>query len=528
MRNSCFNQVYRIAALLACGVALLAGCGQKTDSVGPSPNVESATRKTADGASGSGETSALAQTLAEKLSQDNSSRQQKATEGVSESPHSATSSPQPMPPRRMANDQPALNSARLKAVGIRRYESQRLVLLTDLPAERIAGLPELADQLFHQLEAHFGKLPPALDGSDFQVTGCVIEDVKRFQSAGLMPAESFTFSHGRHMDYQFWCYSQDSEYYLRHLVLHEFTHCFMTCESGLLNIPPLWYIEGMAEYFATHRVDETTKATFGVLPDSFEGYEGWGRISALEREFERGLRSANNTARPAGPLPIPPLNQALRDVTFKSTDLDYAQWWAISWMLQSNPQCSSAFEPLRQLRTREEFISKVHEIRETVDGKLQADWLLFAESLDTGFDSARGFPVHAESVVSLTEDASTPATFRVAANAEWQDSGIRLRSGQSVTVACHGQYSVNQPADAWVCEPMGVGVEYYRGIPLGAVVATFVDSNGFSLTRRSFVGREATLTAENDASLWLQINDSCSSRSNNSGEVAVSVSLLTK
>lgn len=524
MGKSRFNQVQRIVALLACGVALLAGCGQKTEIVGPSPNVDSAENEIAEGP---GEASVPA----EKQSKDVSSHQQKTTEGNegdSDSLNGPTRALQPMPPRRMANDQPVLNSARLRAVGIRRYESRRLVLLTDLPAERVAGLPELADQLFDQLEGHFGKLPPALDGSDFQVTGCVIEDVERFQSAGLMPAESFTFSHGRHLNYQFWCYSQDSDYYLRHLALHEFTHCFMTCESGLLDIPPLWYIEGMAEYFATHRVDEATKATFGVLPDSFEGYEGWGRISALEREFARGLISTDNTTRPAGALPIPPLSQVLRDVTLKSTDLDYAQWWAVSWMLQSNPHYSVAFQPLRHLRTRDDFISKVHEIRDTVGARLQADWLLFAESLDTGFESGHSFPVHAESVVSLAKDASTPATFRIAAKAEWQDSGIRLQSGQSVSIICNGQYSVNQPADAWVCEPQGVSVEYYRGIPLGAVVATFVDSNGVSLTRRRFVGREATLTTENDASLWLQVNDSCSSRSNNSGEVTVSVGLPTK
>ena len=140
----------------------------------------------------------------------------------------------------------------LKQAGIKRYESRRLVLLSDLPAEKVAHLPTLADELFECLEKHFGGLPPAGDDSEFQVTGCIIGDEAKFRAAELMRAGQFTINHGRHFNYRFWMYDVENDYYRRHLMLHEFTHCFMSCESGMNNLPSLWYFEGMAEYFATH------------------------------------------------------------------------------------------------------------------------------------------------------------------------------------------------------------------------------------------------------------------------------------
>lgn len=520
--------------MLACGLALLIGCTKPAEQ--NQAAADAAISQKAAEASAQSISDAESLTNGESRLPNRASRPQSAPTNTQTSPTENPSSPATdattkeviSAPRRMANDQPELNEARLQAVGIDRYESRRLVLLTDLPAERVAGLPALADQLFERLERHFGPLPPALDGSDFQITGCIISDVKRFQSAGLMPAESFTFSHGRHLNYQFWCYSQKSDYYLRHLALHEFTHCFMTCESGLINIPPLWYIEGMAEYFATHQIAKAGAATFGILPASFAGYEGWGRISELNRVFPRGQTNTKPGPQPSATFTIPPLNKVLRDVALQASDTDYALWWAACWMLQTNPRYANTFAALKPLRTRNEFITKVHELRETHDDVLQADWLLFAESLDTGFDPAHGFPVHAKLHQTLSSAEASTAKCTIVADAEWQDSGVRLQAGQVVRLVCEGQFSVNQPAESWASEPQGVGVEYYRGIPLGAVVATLVDDNGIGMTKRMVVGREGTITATNDATLWLQINDASSSRSDNAGEVDVSIALQSK
>jgi len=64
-------------------------------------------------------------------------------------------------PLRLSDDRPSINDLRLQQAGIQRYESERLILLSDLPADDVRHLPELADALFAALESHFGKLPEA-------------------------------------------------------------------------------------------------------------------------------------------------------------------------------------------------------------------------------------------------------------------------------------------------------------------------------------------------------------------------------
>lgn len=147
---------------------------------------------------------------------------------------------------RLADDRPALNESQLAAEGIKVYRSRHLVLLTDCPAEQAESLPGLADALFAVLETRLGRLLPAPDGADFQVTGCLMDAEERFRRAGLLPEIEFSIRHGRHLNYRFWMRNQATDYYRRHLLLHEFTHCFMSCEYGMRDIPPLWYTEGIA------------------------------------------------------------------------------------------------------------------------------------------------------------------------------------------------------------------------------------------------------------------------------------------
>jgi len=59
---------------------------------------------------------------------------------------------------------------------------------------------------------------------------------------------------------------QPSEYYSRHLIIHEATHQFhMLAKTGNQGAGPRWYSEGLAEYFANHNWDGKTLLT-GVVP----------------------------------------------------------------------------------------------------------------------------------------------------------------------------------------------------------------------------------------------------------------------
>lgn len=416
---------------------------------------------------------------------------------------------------RIADRRPDLNPARLQAAGIRMLQSKRLVLLTDLPEAQVAGLPEIADQLFDHLESHFGLLPSAIDDSGFQVTGCIIGDEARFHAAGLMPEAEFGFKYGRHREYQFWMMAPESDYYRRHLMLHEFTHCFMTCETTMLDIPPRWYIEGMAEFFATHKIDDNAVATFGILPESSEGYEGWGRISELDRLFQRTKRGAAVTE----VCKIEPVSEVLRDVVWSEKESDYARWWAISWLLQSNEEYRSLVDQFKPLRRRDEFMAVEQNIRRQLGRRLAVDWLLVAESLEPGFDTERSFPVHLSNSLA---NGSRPESMDLQAANDWQQTGFRLKAGESVVVRAEGRISLSKPADQWVSEPQGISVTYERGFPVGRVVGTLVSADGSSVTHRFSIGRQATIQATVDSELWMQVNDSSASREGNSGMLKVS------
>ncbi|MEZ6124415.1 MAG: hypothetical protein R3C49_14755 [Planctomycetaceae bacterium] len=435
------------------------------------------------------------------------------------SPVAAVSNPPNADRRRMRDDRPALNEARLSAAGIQIYRGRRLVLLSDLPELQVQSLPALADRLFERLEDWFGPLPPADDGSDFQLTGCLIGDQRKFQQAGLMPSESLSFQHGRHWNYQFWMFNPADDYYRRHLLLHEFTHCFMTCESGMVDIPPLWYIEGMAEYFATHQSGAgDSEPDFGILPDRFEGFEGWGRLTELRRSFPS---TAVRTSSDAVPLPIEPLDQVMRN-TNRNFDL-YAQTWALCWLLNHHPVYSEAFRPLRRIRTRLPFIEAAEQIRQPLETQLAVDWLLFRETVREGFDPQRCFPVHAQKTFTVADCRQQTQVLKIRSDLDWQESGLVLKAGETVRIVCEGRYVVNHETTDWTSEPQGVSIEYERGFPLGQVVGVLTDPAGRQITQRFSIGRGADIVAPFDASLWLQTNDTCDHRHRHSGTVTVTI-----
>ena len=213
-----------------------------------------------------------------------------------------------------------------------------------------------------------------------------------------------------------------------------------------------------------------------------------------------------------------PLAEVIRDVVWSENESDYAKWWAISWMLQANPNYRPLIDILKPLRRREEFMAAENTIRSQLGHRLETDWLLFAETAELGFDVARSFPVHRNESAA----ASLPHTTKLLADRDWQDTGIRLQAGESVLVKCDGSFSLDEPADQWISEPQGISVDYVRGFPLGQVVAVLVAADGQTLTHRFSIGRETTIQATGDVEVWMQVNDSCASRDNNSGSVNVS------
>jgi len=150
---------------------------------------------------------------------------------------------------------PEVSEARLNMAGIRKIEGRHLVLYTDLPiSEEVDRLPPLFDLAVPQWCKKFSIDPQKAES--WKMVGHLMERKERFAGIGLLPPDLPPFLNGYQRGAALWIYDQPSDYYRRHMLLHEGTHAFMRRFLGG-NGPP-WYSEGMAELLGTHRC--TTEA----------------------------------------------------------------------------------------------------------------------------------------------------------------------------------------------------------------------------------------------------------------------------
>lgn len=420
---------------------------------------------------------------------------------------------------RLADDRPKLDPVRLKNLGLNVFRSRHLILVTDVPAEDVQDLPPLADALFAELQRQCGTLAPDPAQTEFQVTGYLIGAKERFETAGLLPPEQFEFRHGRHLGYQFWMNNQTSPYYRRHLMLHEFVHCFMMCEYGMRDIPPLRYTEGIAEYFATHQLEsDVTKSRFGILPPSLNGFEGWGRITEIRNALTAIPENAgDSTSRCSLEKILHPADTSFTD------DLRYAEAWALVWLIRNHPELRTKFSGLAQVRTIRSFRDAEQAVPADAWKRLAVEWPLFLDSLTEGFDTVRSFPAPTPESVPWSDVAAKPLVLSILADRDWQSVGVIFKPGQTVTLTCSGRYAVHDKPRPWISEPQGITIDYYRGHPLGKVVAMVVSTDARVPSKRITVGIGRTLTFDDEAELWLQINDSAARRAGNSGSVTVQI-----
>ncbi len=421
---------------------------------------------------------------------------------------------------RLPDDRPALDVAALEAAGLKVYRSRHLVLVSDAPIEQCQELPALVDRFYPALQQTLGPLARAADGAEFQVTGYLMEARERFQQAGVLPEGDFVIRHGRHLGYQFWMNNQPSDYYRRHLLLHEVVHCYLMCEHGMRDIPPLWYTEGVAEMLATHRVQPLQ---FGILPDQLNGFEGWGRIAELRR---RPVGAQGGVAE--GVLLDDVLNPASR--IFLS-DLRYAQAWGLVWLLRNHPELQRPFAGLFRVRTRAQFDAATAGISEAQLQRLGVVWQLMLDSWEEGFDPERSFPPLAPEWRLWSEDSARSPQVQVQAERGWQPSGYWFDAETRIRMSAEGR-SVLQPAGAdgavkWESEPAGITIDYAQGRPLGELQVMLVQRKPSVLPQRISVGAGADFRVPAGSELWLRINDFEAQRQGNSGAYQVQLQSIS-
>jgi hypothetical protein len=329
-----------------------------------------------------------------------------------------------------------------------------------------------------------------------------------FRRTGLLPDDLPPFPNGYSRGHDLWIYDQRDDYYRRHLLLHEGTHGVANTLLG--GSGPPWYIEGIAEMLATHRLADG-RLTLNYMPKRREEVLGWGRIRMIKDAVDE--RRAKRLA----------------DVIEYAADAHrendpYAWSWAAATLLDRHPQYRDRFRQLPRNVRAADFNRRFFQVLEDDFSQLAQQWQLLVVNLEYGHDVGR-------TAVDFTPGKPLPATGSVVtvdAARGWQNSGLRLTAGAYYRLRASGRYQVAERPQIWWCEPGGVSIRYYKRRPLGILLAAvqpdrFTSSSSSALLRPSTVGLGTTLRPKRTGTLYLRINDSAGELDDNAGRLTVEI-----
>jgi hypothetical protein len=418
-----------------------------------------------------------------------------------------------------------IDEAQASAAGIRKLSGKRLTLYTDAVGPEIDRLPDVFDQAFPQWCEYFHVPPDKLAG--WSMTGFLMKDKALFVQTGLLPGDLPAFPHGFSRNYELWIYDQPSDYYRRHLLVHEGVHGFMNTVLG--NCGPKWYMEGMAEMLATHQWNDG-RLKLNCFPNNRDEVPEWGRIKLIKDAF------ADNRAQSLRAVVEGPRNLS------KETEL-YAWSWAAAAFLDRHPRYRNSFQELYKHVRQPNFNQYVFEIFKNDWRQLSEEWQVFIAGLEYGYDISR-------TAIDFTPGKPLPekgSIVTIAADRGWQNSRIALQAGKKYRLTASGRYQVAAQPKIWWCEPGGVSIRYYQGRPLGILLAAVRpddtsarsqaepgNENYWTVSGREkespstflrpiAVGQGTTITPEQSGTLFLKINDSAAELNDNAGEIKVEI-----
>ncbi len=391
--------------------------------------------------------------------------------------------------------------------GLRELPGKHVTITTDLASSpEIDALPDYFDQAFPQWCAYFGV--DEKEHADWHVRVCLMRSEPRFVAAGLIPDDLPNFLNGFMRGDRIWMNDQNSDYYRRHLLLHEGTHAF--ADSLVAGLGPPWFSEGIAELLATHRlVDGHVELNY--FPRRREEVPRWGRIEIVNADYH--ARRAMSLTKLLG----------LEGQAYLKIE-PYGWSWAVAAFLDGHPRYRARFRRLPRLAGAADFAAVVRKLFADDWAQLNEDWQLFVANLDYGYDFARN---------ELQRDQGKPltgssVTIAVDADRGWQSSGVRLEAGRSYRLRAMGRYQVAPGPPPWESEPGGVSIRYYRGRPLGILLAAIradeSDGKGANgLLTPLVVGLETTFRAPRTGTLYLRVNQSSGQLDENAGTLSVEI-----
>jgi len=401
-----------------------------------------------------------------------------------------------------------VDERRAAQVGLRKIVGRHLRLYTDLPPSDAvdsltavfdAAVPRWAD--YFQIDAEQVR--------DWYMQGFLIQDRQKFAALGLLPKENPDFINGFSVGYELWLVEQSSDYYRRHLLLHEGTHGFMAIflrnPGQLGDAGPGWYMEGMAELLGTHRWQEG-QLLLHQMPARRQEVPMWGRI--------KSIRQAHQDKKP---LDLPAILTLNKRRAFSTEE--YAWCWALCEFLDSHPRWQEKFHQLFKNVREQGFNQRFRNLYRKEWPELLTEWRNFIATLDYGYDAERMAMQH-QPAAPISDAVSTT----IAADRGWQSTGWLLKAGQEYRITAKGRYQIANDGQPWPCEPAGVTLEYHDGHPLGRLLGAYRSTTGHRLSPPIALGLAATLKPDEEAILYLRVNDSPARLSDNRGTVSVRLS----
>ena len=403
---------------------------------------------------------------------------------------------------------------RYEKAGIRLIRGKHLLLFTDLPPNKeVDRLPFVFDRAVPQWAKAFDIAKN--DFEKWQMVGCLMNDRERFRRIGLCPDAIQAFRNGFSQEKMLWIFDQKSDYYRRHLLLHEGVHGFMS--TFFQTISPPWHAEGMAELLATHCWDESSESRLevGYFPLEKKHVPMLGRIRIVRNEVNQG-RTRN-------------IKQILAyGAEAHSKNVPYGWCWALAAFLDGHPKYQGRFRELNRSVTGSDFNDKFLQAYHDDWQELESEWLLFVREIDYAYDLTLaairyqpGKPIKASEPGVVTT---------VSAASGWQPTQAFLESGETYRISADGQFSMRGATaeERWLSDPGGITLHYSSGQPLGVLQAVLIPSGKigidyFNASRVQLIGCEKHWTPDQSGTLYLRINNKANRLPGNKGTIRVNI-----
>ncbi len=297
------------------------------------------------------------------------------------------------------------------------------------------------------------------------VDAFLIEDRERFRQSGDLPP-GLNFPFGFAADGNVWVIRQPSDYYTRHLLLHEGAHALQIHLFG--GTGPSWYAEGVAELLGVHR-GAGSSVQVGIVPSSREAVPYWGRFKLME------------TTRQAGNVPT--LETVLDYPLDLKSDVESYGWsWAAVSLLTEYPDYRPIALRAGRLGT-DQTVAFTRGVKQQLDSVwpiVQARWRVLTATMDYGFDWRR------ERVgLAITDRLWSGAALRLSVRADqgWQSAGVRFPPGARVSISATGRCTLADEPKPWISEPPGVTIRYANDRPLGQLLVAVVPNQTTEASR---------------------------------------------